>query len=285
MPKISTILLSLLFLAIFTSSANALAGDSLTADRDLTILRGSWRFVDFHETSVLNFVADSKMNFDNEPYNYSMGIGLIRVYHDGDSTDYTYKLDGNNLTWNFPDGNKKTFKKFRSGIAESMLKGDYTVYLDTSGTTGLIAFDGAGRVRTVLGPDPELDGLYRVEGDMVYFSFSDGTLDEAEIRTFDSDGMVNSVLYAGNLFEIELPPTTNTSVVYVPNPPYPPGPEPSPPPPPPPGPPYPPPPPPPPPAYENPPGSGNDDKGKKEPAQTNTKRDIGTTRGTDSPRH
>jgi hypothetical protein len=275
MPKLYFHILPFLIFLVFQCTGITLGADSVTVDRNLSMLRGSWRFIDFHETSTLTFESDSKMIVDHQPYEYMVNEGSIRIYNGTDSTDYTYHLDGDRLTWNFPDGDEKTFRRSGGGSVESRITGEYYIFGDTSGTGKKISFDGDNQFRAISDSAAELKGLYRVEGDLIYFTMPNGTTDEAVVRSDDNDGFVTSIIYHGQAYNKDLPIYSGVSeqpVVDVPREIYYASPLPDP------G--YPP------PSYPLPQGSGTaaGNGSKKATPPAKTVRDFGATRGMKTPR-
>lgn len=261
----------LLILFVFAGFARAENGNPVSIERTLSILRGTWRYNDFHVTSTIIFESDSKLSYDSHEYFYELSPDVIRIFNNLDSADYAYTLDGDHFTWSFPDGNDKTFRRTAGGNAENHIEGDYFVYNDSSGEK--ISFDGDNQFHASSDSSSGMKGFYRVEGDIIIFSLPDGTSDEAEVRANDNDGFVTSMIYHGQTYDKNLPLYSGVSeqpVVYVPvyySPPLP-------------GPTYIP------PSYPLPQGGGTtvDAGTKKDASPTKTVRDFGTTRGTKTPR-
>ncbi len=207
------------------AGASASVTDSSSLDWKLSVLRGTWRYFDFNEPTTVTFESDSRLTIDNHPLAYLLTPTKIRVYRDNDSTDYDFVIDADQLTWSFPEGREVVYKKVAGGSAEQFLEGDYYVTGDSASSQSTISFNGKDGFWAYIGSTPSSSGLYRVEGDLILFATDTG-IDQAEIRSMDNDGVITSLTYHGGVYQKDVlsdgestPSTDNNIVTYVPPPP------------------------------------------------------------------
>jgi hypothetical protein len=238
--EIRYLLLVLFLMVVLGSKACAQGTNSL--DLNLSLLRGSWEVHTFYDKWTLVFDCDDKMLFDRGAADYSLMPGVIRVRDNDGTTDYPYKLEGNSLTLTLPDGSERKYRRTDPGSAEQSVHGNFVAPADSSMPEESISFDGDSwfvlntfSPATVDKNQPtqerggghvsmfQVNGLYRVEGDVVVLTFGDSTSRETQIRSRDEDGSVAGIVLFDRLFTSEKPvaamrsPESSVEPAYTPD--------------------------------------------------------------------
>ena len=202
-------------------------------------LLGKWECKTEEGTSILEFISENKLEFDGDQKEYRLEKGIVKVHELFGDTDYPYSLNGNRLSITFPEGDVLEFQKIgkeektvhvkgkgkKAGSAdEYLLKGKFFSYSNVSSTGGSsswerwVIFDGKGNftfgseashsvnTEEVTGgaynrdESEENKGTYRVAGDRIIVTFSDGSTDEAEVIERWEDGSIAGFKYQGKSY-------------------------------------------------------------------------------------
>jgi len=204
-------------------------------------LIGSWKCQGSSGTSSLIFESKNRLVFNGEAASYRLAPGAIRVQGDYGPVDYGYSLKGNTLHVSFPDGSRMqclktgTDETGRSaanagagaGKADAgkawHLKGMLCSWAGSSSSSSSysrstrVAFDGQGGFRyssessfssgagqAYGGGRPANSGTYRIDGNNVYLTFSDGTTGTAQVHMRQSNGTITEIMYRGQLYATAL---------------------------------------------------------------------------------
>jgi hypothetical protein len=212
-----------LFLALLGFCSAGKAGNQTphSTDWTLSMLRGSWEYHTFDEKWTLDFESDHNLVIDRNDAQYTLLPGTIRVKTENDSTEYTYTLNGSELTLQLPDGSERTYKKSGDGSAEQTVTGVLYAAIDSTGRKARLSFDGnhTFALADEIGEDA---GIYRVEGSAIYLTLNDSTTYTTQIRSWNSDGSLDEIAFDGRLYASEKPVVetepVQTTIVYLPSP-------------------------------------------------------------------
>lgn len=200
-------------------------------------LLGSWQCSGEQGASQLVFQSENVLVYDGEASSYMLAPGVIRVVEDFMPVDYPYTLKGDSLAVTFPDGSriqcvrvkpgakpaeeKREAVSAGSGGHERFVKGSFCAH--SSIATRRYNFDGAGRfsfgaevadvwntkdaggnVTGTLGYyggnqyQPTKGGTYKVSGDRVILTWSDGNREVYVVHTRQKDGRITELKGEGN---------------------------------------------------------------------------------------
>jgi len=198
-------------------------------------LLGSWQCWGVSGTSVLVFESRNRLVYNGDPATYSLAPGVIRVQADGRTEDYRYHLKGDTLSITFPGGaclqcRRQQEGGHRGGTApgvapsgkglEWQLRGLLCSWGGSSSSGGSysrstrVSFDGHGTFRYAsessfssgagMGYGRKAGGgqggRYRVAGNQVYLTFSDGSTGVAQVLMRQNSGRITEIKYKGQLF-------------------------------------------------------------------------------------
>ena len=193
-------------------------------------LLGTWQATEEGETITLVFKSANILVFDGEESEYRLISGVIRVREEFGETDYPYVLKGDILTIKFPEGEQIQFRKMKSGQGlaatspaggrneNHLLVGKFMSYSSASSMSGssswtmYATFDGrgnfswssesahSGEAGLAYGADDGNRGTYRVVGDRIIVTFSDGSTDEGVVSERFSDGSIGAFKYGGKTY-------------------------------------------------------------------------------------
>jgi hypothetical protein len=196
-------------------------------------LMGSWQCQGRSGTSSLIFESKNRLVFNGEASNYRLVRGAIRVQGDYGPVDYRYSLKGSRLMVIFPDGSQlqclktapaRTGGGKRGGADKagggkaSQLRGMLCSWGGSSSSSSSysrstrVVFDGRGGFRYssessfsggaggAYGSSPTSSGTYRVAGNTVYLTFSDGSTAKAQVKMRQSNGSITELMYRGQLY-------------------------------------------------------------------------------------
>jgi hypothetical protein len=200
------------------------------------MLLGSWKCQGSGGASSLIFESKNRLVFNGEAASYSLAPGAIRVQGDYGPVDYGYSLKGNTLYVSFPDGSR--MQCLKTGTAEAgqggakagagagkagYLRGMLCSWSGSSSSASSysrstrVAFDGQGGFRyssessfsssagqAYSGGRPANSGTYRIDGNNVYLTFSDGTTGTAQIHMRQSNGAITELMFKGQLYATAL---------------------------------------------------------------------------------
>mgnify|MGYP000206360507 CR=1 FL=1 len=200
-------------------------------------LLGSWQCSGEQGSSQLVFQSEDVLVYDGEASSYMLAPGVIRVVEDFMPVDYPYALKGDSLAVTFPDGSriqcvrvkpgakpaeeKRAATPPASGGHERFVKGSFCAH--SSIATRRYNFDGAGRfsfgaevadawntkdaggnVTGTLGYyggnqyEPTKGGTYKVSGDRVVLTWSDGSTEAYRVNMRQNDGRITELQGEGN---------------------------------------------------------------------------------------
>lgn len=198
-------------------------------------LIGNWQSLD--ESSIVLIVNSNTLIFNDETLNYSLSGNLIKVDSEEGVVDYPYKLNGDILTISFPTGfdmsfkkisNKKTNNNVKSNNQKNqnnqsnqnyMLQGNFCSYSSSNtysssySSQNKVFFDGNGKfyyggTETSMSADigqyygnssSQNVGSYKVMGNIVYLTDSEGGQDQAQVHFTNSSG-ISELMYNGKLY-------------------------------------------------------------------------------------
>lgn len=189
-------------------------------------LIGSWHC---GRTSLV-FKSDSVLVYDGEQLQYRKGKNILQVQQDYGIVDYPFVLSGDRLDVTFPDrsvlrcsraaaapGRRSAGSAKPSG-STAQLRGMLCRWSGSSGMSGSyssstrVRFDGAGRFTygtessfsgssgSGYGSGPGSGGTYRVSGDSVHLTFSDGSTGTATVNMRQNDGRITELMFNGQLY-------------------------------------------------------------------------------------
>jgi hypothetical protein len=214
-----TIILTLLYPA---------SGEAAKQPKQTGGLTGSWQCRGPAGESSLVFQSKELLVYNGEEAHYRLVPGAIRVRGDGGPADYKYTLKGNSLNVTFPDGSGIKCTRVQKGKADqpaastspsnSQLKGMFCSWSGSSGSgsgyssSTRVSFDGSGGFRyssessfsgsagQYYGGKPANSGRYRVSGDTVQMTFSDGSTGTAKVNMRQRSGRITEIMYGKKLF-------------------------------------------------------------------------------------
>jgi hypothetical protein len=193
-------------------------------DWRLSSLRGLWEYHTYNNRWTFLFESDSQLLMDRKLKEYLLLPNVIQIKEETAIIDYPYKLDNDNLTITYPDGNTITLKYKDQNEAEQEVVGKFYNYIDSTSSHQSISL----RENSVFYDGTSSLGLYRVEQDAVIITQNDGTIVEAEIRYRDNDGNVTGIIYNDKLYDkdhyadyVPTVPTPGVAPLPIPYPPAP----------------------------------------------------------------
>jgi len=222
------------FLIMFFSITSYIMGQT---NSDFSSLKGTWKFSDGYNTSVLKFIDGTKLLYDGEQSAYTLtrSPAAIRVFDDYGYYDYLYTLNGNKLTVTFPDGNRYIFVKVKETspqTSQKIAKGTngnlYGSFCHWSGSSGVyssssysstdrISFDGKGNfiygTETSFSSDAGLysnddnnsqRGTYSVKGNNIYVTFTDGSKYTLQVYVQQNSGEITEIKYGEKVYAKQL---------------------------------------------------------------------------------
>jgi hypothetical protein len=199
-------------------------------------LIGAWQCTGNFGSAELVFESQHKLVFDSEEAIYQVVPGAIRVQDEEGPVDYMYTLKGRNLSVTLPDGTTMQCVKGNGGISKHggesneptgtsagkgsnwQLRGMLCSWSGSSSSssgysrTTRVAFDGQGGFRygsessfssgagQAYGLGGGNHGTYRVSGNKVYLTFSDGGSGVAQVHMKQNSGMITELMYEGTLY-------------------------------------------------------------------------------------
>ena len=198
-----------------------------------TSVLGSWVYQvkNANETATQLVFEQDRVLIDGQPFDYTISADTIRIGQDS----YYYTLQGDDLVLTHTDGTSFQFRRTQSsgspGVAtggagstgnEWMLQGNFCTWGGSSGggssysSTTWAQFDGQGRFTygsessfsgdsgLAYGGSGTKTGTYRIVGDQIQLSFSDGSTDVAYVYNRGSDGRITELYYGNDLYAPEL---------------------------------------------------------------------------------
>ncbi|HMX43934.1 MAG TPA: hypothetical protein PKB12_09480 [Elusimicrobiota bacterium] len=179
---------------------------------------------------VLIFDSATRLRFNSEVRTYSRSGGRFLVQEEGGVVAYPYVLEGGQLKISFPGEGVVVFRRPAkpaavkpAGGQEYLVQGSFCSYSGSSNYSGSYSssrkafFDGRGRFAT--GGESSFNttlydggtaggassnagpgGRYRVQGNKVFLTLSDGTTGVATVNMRQSDGSVSELMYEGTLY-------------------------------------------------------------------------------------
>lgn len=198
-------------------------------------LIGSWQCRGGGGTPTLVFESQDRLVYNGEATRYRLVPGAIRVPGDYGPVDYKYSLKGNNLSVIFPDGSQMKCLRAAaaktpagrqaetgpgSGSGNAQLRGMLCSWSGSSSSYSgssyssatRVVFDGNGGFRyssessfsgsagQAYGGRPANSGRYRVSGNTVYLTFSDGSTVTARVNMRQNDGRITELMYGKQLY-------------------------------------------------------------------------------------
>jgi hypothetical protein len=198
-------------------------------------LIGTWQCTGNFGTAPLVFESQNHLVFNGDPASYRLVPGAIRVQEDYGPVDYAYTLSGNNLSVTFPDGVQMQCVKVAQGTHRAadgeesaggavgkgsnwQLRGMLCSWSGSSSygsgysRTMRVVFDGQGRFRygsessfssgsgQAYGTGGGNNGTYRISGNKVYLTFSDGSSGVAQVHMQQNNGMITELMFNGTLY-------------------------------------------------------------------------------------
>lgn len=195
-------------------------------------LIGNWQSLD--ESSIFLIINNNNLMINNEVFNYTLSGNLIKVDSEEGIVDYPYKLNGDVLTISFPTGfdivfkkvsNKKTNNNVKNNNQNNqanqnyMLQGNFCSYSSSNtysssySSQNKVFFDGNGKfyyggTETSMSADvgqyygnslSQNVGTYKVVGNIVYLTDSEGGQDQAQVHFINSSG-ISELMYNGKLY-------------------------------------------------------------------------------------
>ena len=224
-----------LFILSCVINIPAEAQTSSSYDLMLSLLRGTWEHAKFNEKITIEFLSDTEVYLRDSLYTYSISDGAFLLEIRREEHAYTYSLEGNILTVTDPDGKSVPYKRADFGYYEKLLDGSFYTIEDTDDESSIIfknfrefQLNASGNTN----PDTDLrplKGYYRVEGNDIYLTLIDETVEIARIRYRDENDTIIGITYKHQQYEKELPITYTDPGPEPPPPPPPPPPQPDPP--------------------------------------------------------
>ena len=189
-------------------------------------LSGSWQC----GNESLLFKSDTVLVYDGEQMRYQRRGNVLQVQEEYGLVDYPFVLAGHRLDVTFPDGSvirctrvkagpdKSPAGGTRSSGAPSQLRGMLCRWSGSSGMSSRyssstrVSFDGAGRFSYSsesafsgdagmgYGSGPGAGGTYRVTGDVIHFTFRDGSTGTAKVNMRQNDGRITELMFNGQLY-------------------------------------------------------------------------------------
>lgn len=199
-------------------------------------LIGAWQCTSGVGNASLVFESQRRLVFDGEAATYEVVPGAIRVMDEDGPVDYPYTLAGRRLSVTFPDGMRMQCvkaggsKSHDSGESDDaaggaagrgtnwQLRGLLCSWGGSSSSssgysrTTRVSFDGQGGFSygsessfssgagIAYGSGGGDRGTYRVSGNKVYLTFSDGSTGVANVHMKQNNGMITELMYEGTLY-------------------------------------------------------------------------------------
>lgn len=195
-------------------------------------LLGTWLCWGPGGTSQLVFESKDRLVYNGDPAIYKRVPGAIRVQADGRTEDYRYTLKGNILSITFPNGTCLQCRRVAAASSnkgepapsakgsEWQLKGLLCSWGGSSSSgssysrSTRVSFDGHGQFRYASessfssgsggaygrNAGSGNSGRYRVAGNQVYLTFSDGSTGVAQVVMRQNSGRITEIKYKGQLY-------------------------------------------------------------------------------------
>jgi hypothetical protein len=218
-----SIILSLMAVALFGQIVFAQSGTKPT---------GNWLCQSEYGNVSLNFISDNQLMYDGEKLNYTISGNTLRVNSEYGWVDYPFELDGKQLIITFPEGYRLLFNQVEANQNKGFSGSDGNAYL--SGTlceygssssystyssyshTNWVYFDGNGNFKygsqssysgdggSYNGGDSPETGTYKISGNQVFLTFTDGTSVKLTINIKQDDGRITELMYGDKLYATSL---------------------------------------------------------------------------------
>jgi hypothetical protein len=179
-------------------------------DSLMAVLRGSWEYHTYYDRWTMDFITDRQLLVDHKPGTYSIKPGALRVNVEGKQTDYQFNLQDDRLTLADPDGRTVDYNHRDAGEVEQTVDGKFYTQIDSLSRASITFQDGKnftlGSMKSIdndISQTISSEGIYRVEGDLLYLVFNDGNIDTAEIRYRDPDESANGIIFHERLYDKE----------------------------------------------------------------------------------
>lgn len=199
---------------------------------------GNWLCTTEYGSVSLKFLSDSQMEYDGDVLSYKVSGNTLQVMTDWGWTDYPFELNGDQLIITYPEGYRLLFNKVKtpartgSGgnagtasaggmyltgtLCEYGSSSSYSSYSSYSHTSRLY-FDGQGNFQygteQSYGGDAGIaysdgndvsTGTYRINGNSVQLTFSDGSAYTLQIHFVQDDGRITELKFGEKLFATAL---------------------------------------------------------------------------------
>jgi hypothetical protein len=216
------------FLSVMLLLSAAVPAGAADADR----LIGSWSCKTAEGVVPLEFPSRNRLVFNGDAASYALLKGVIRVQEDSRPIDYAYRFSGNTLLITFPQGGQISCTKAGAsasphatepqaagrGGEEHLLKGRLCNWSGSrSGSSSYSStrwaqFDGRGRFTyssegsfssaegLAAGNRPASSGTYRVSGNKIHLTFSDGSSSAATVHFRQTSGAITELMFNGQLY-------------------------------------------------------------------------------------
>lgn len=195
-------------------------------------LLGAWQCNGNFGTARLVFESGNRLVFNGDAAEYSLTSGALKVQENYGVVDYAYTLKGNSLAVTFPDGSQMQCSRESTGGSRAgagavgaggggsnwQLRGMLCSWSGSSSSGGSysrstrVSFDGQGRFSygsessfssgagQAYGQGGGNSGTYRVGGNQVYLTFSDGSTSVARVQMKQNNGTITELMYNGTLY-------------------------------------------------------------------------------------
>ena len=222
----------------FLLSAGLIAGSThvRTHDEFLALLRGTWEHNTWDNRTTITFRSDRFIIFDHQQANYLLEGATLRVQLDDSSVECQLALWQNTLSLTSAHGSTVRYARDEPGDAEQALTGKFYPTGNTRAALEWVEFDGdhtcqcmsygVNRIASLDSSDDRREigakfetwtGVYRIDGDVLYCSYPDGTTDRSTIERRSGE-QIEELIYEGEQLRIEKDEPPPPILVYFPEP-------------------------------------------------------------------
>jgi YD repeat-containing protein len=176
----------------------------------LSLLRGTWEYDTFDKRVTLEFLSDNEVYLLDTLCTYTISGDTLSVDIDGIEYNYNYKLNGNILTVTDPNGKVESYKHKYFGYNEKFLNGSFFSFKDTI-SDSYILFKNSYQFQlsiiddTGKGARYTRKGYFRIDGNDIYLSFFNETIETVMVRYRDENDSVTGIIYKNSLYDKQYP--------------------------------------------------------------------------------
>ncbi len=219
--------ITIIFIIVVSFVLPSLGQETIETNKVLSALRGKWEWFNYWDVQTLNFQSDSTVIYNHKPATYTLKESTLNIQTSKKNVLLRFAIHGNRLDITSEEENMQTFKRKTNGEAEQYLvntffsgddvnaefifqeNGTFLYYPPISSTETSTS-------QTLPSVTDQIkNGVYRVEQNIIYLTYDDGTLDAALISNRNDDNMIDQIIYNSQNYYRPLPQDKTDTIIVV----------------------------------------------------------------------